>query len=453
MATDNAEPQTEVDLEITTDAQQTEAKHNEDDNESQATTTDKDEQHGNSHSELKPEQRKASKHQVQESMLVEGQVIPKSFSVANKEANVQEAIHQETRKPCCDNPICNKDVHIRLARWTFITALPVIFLFVLTHRDEIDLAFLIGIAIEAMYVVYFSMIAYLFYSGTGEEKHDGPRYLFRIWTRSESVRGWADMSIAAEQRRYALHAIQSISEFSAVEGAISSSMLANLGSFSWATVAMHFAAELSCNSLVFGWDIADYCEIIGVCGLVMIGMFELNPYNPGMKLFHYIGAAAGVGTIAGYVIQSWSRSHEQGWQTLIAPVIIAVIGGTCFILWQWSNKQTDAKILEFHKKYTNATVTEKPGNFLCIPCKQCKRESLDEQDGKVWEICKPITDKDRKEIRRAITRLSIRNVVTEGIFLFSGATSLALWLMFYHEDCEIGCAGRQVASTPAPNCL
>lgn len=51
------------------------------------------------------------------------------------------------------------------------------------------------------------------------------------------------------------------------------------------------------------------------------------------------------------------------------------------------------------------------------------------------------TEQELKEIRKTISRLSIKNVLYEGIFLFSGAVSLSLWLMDYHKSCKLGCAG------------
>ena len=110
------------------------------------------------------------------------------------------------------------------------------------------------------------------------------------------------MSISSHQLLYKNKAIQSISEFSAIDGAVPNTMLATLSAYTWSMLVMYLAAfaAWTCD---FTFDWADYCEVIGVAGLVFIGMFELDPYNIWMKRFHYLGAIMGVGTIIGYAIQ------------------------------------------------------------------------------------------------------------------------------------------------------
>ena len=140
-------------------------------------------------------------------------------------------------------------------------------------------------------------------------------------------------------------------------------------------------------------------------------MFELDPYNPGMKTFHYVGAGCGVGTIVGYAIQSWSlmNAYDNGGY-LVAPILISVIAFTCFLLWQfWFNRKTEKYQQEIREKWN--------GNET-----------------------KPTTE-ELQEIREKITSLSLSNVISEGIFLFMGATSLALYLMFYDDKCDLGCVG------------
>jgi hypothetical protein len=306
----------------------------------------------------------------------------------------------------------NQDVNDRLVRFTFIAVLPCIFLVIISNINwDISLPLLIGMAVESMYIVYFSIIAYFIYSANNLSQN---RYLFRIWTRSKSVAGWANMSVAIHQQLYYYQAIQSISEFSAIDGGIASYMLSNLGPFTWTIISMHFAAELYYNPL-FVWDITDFCEIIGVVGLVMIGIFELDPYNQSMKLLHYIGAVCGVGTIIGFVIQQYSISFaKDGEITLFAllSLFILIMAPIFFVLWQWSNKKTNQYVKRLKEEYGNNEKKRKP------------------------------SDKELELIRSQITRFSLQNIIFEGIFLFLGASSLAMWLMNYHKSCHLGCAGH-----------
>ena len=78
----------------------------------------------------------------------------------------------------------NKDVKIRISRFCFMAFAPIIFLIAVTYEhDNFHLSSMVGIGVLIMYISYFSMIGYLFYSGSRKSKN---RALFRIWTRSEA---------------------------------------------------------------------------------------------------------------------------------------------------------------------------------------------------------------------------------------------------------------------------
>ena len=218
------------------------------------------------------------------------------------------------------------------------------------------------------------------------------------------------MSIAKTQMEFEYKAILSISEFSAIDGGIASYMLANLGPFTWAIVTMHFGAQIYCNDN-FNWDIADIFEIIGVVGLIMIGIFELDPYNPPMQRFHNVGAIAGVGTIAGYMIQGFSLMKSTGnVGYAIVPIIIAIIAAISLFIWR-------------------CVIRKRTNNFQqLIVDNYANNEISEEKDA---------------EIRNQITKLSLQNVFWESISLFCGATSLAIYLMNYEKDCCYGCVGSQ----------
>ena len=95
---------------------------------------------------------------------------------------------------------------------------------------------------------------------------------------------------------------------------------------------------------------------------------------------------------------------------LVAPIIIGTICLVCFFLWQFGfNKATVKYQDEIRGKYNGGTT------------KPTKEELI--------------------EIRAKITKLSLQNVISEGIFLFMGATSLALYLIFYENECKVGCVG------------
>merc|ERR1711971_873880 len=70
--------------------------------------------------------------------------------------------------------------------------------------------------------------------------------------------------------------------------------------------------------------------------------------------------------------------------------------------------------------------------------KKVKKKALDNKE---------LDDDEKKKVledytvdvddRRQINRNSLFNVISEGIFLFSGATSMCLWLFRYAQKCEM----------------
>merc|ERR1712013_88648 len=252
-------------------------------------------------------------------------------------------------------------------------------------------------------------------------------------------------------------------------------MLANLGPFTWAMVAMFFAAQLEYNE-AFSRDWADVPEMVGVVGLVMIGIFELDPYNEPMKLFHYVGAVLGCGTIGGYVIQGIHLVEIEGSTALIGPFVIVCVAFAFFILWQLSNSRTDLyqtwvtnKFLEEKKNLAkqNDHFSECVHSLsLCLCCKKKESEDKEEDENQVVEvtlskreqsfcallrfICSKkmpsenegdaLSKEEETNIRKTITKLSILNIFFEGVFLFCGSLSLGLWLWNYSKPCRVGCA-------------
>jgi len=281
---------------------------------------------------------------------------------------------------------------IRLKRSMFIILLPVIFLFVLGNLNDRPLSKVVGSTLLIEYAIYFSFIFRLFCSGA----RNG-RGLYRIYSASATPSNWAKMSVSSHQLLYKNRAIQSISEFSAIDGGVPNTMLATLSAFTWCTLVM-FLATFSAWTCNFKYDASDYCQLVGVAGLVLIGMFELDPFNKWMKRFHYIGAAMGTGTIIGYFIQQLSLGTK-----IWLPILISVIALSAFIAWQVFNKLTD----KFEQEHENITL------------------------------------EDVEKIQGELSRFTMKNVLSEAIFLFCGALCTCLWIIEYDQNCSAGCKGPQ----------
>ena len=77
-------------------------------------------------------------------------------------------------------------------------------------------------------------------------------------------------------------------------------------------------------------------ELVGCFGLVLIGTFDLNPFNAVLRKVHGFGAFLGIGTIAGFFWQQYIFAYyENNYKYLIFPVIITVIAFASLLLWQY----------------------------------------------------------------------------------------------------------------------
>ncbi len=126
-----------------------------------------------------------------------------------------------------------------------------------------------------------------------------------------------------------LKPIHSVSEFSAVDGAVPAVMLSNIGQYTWAMITMHFMIQIAFNP-DFEWHASDICELVGVAGLVMLGVFEADPENGSVNKFHQFGALLGFGTVIGYILQQFSENLNEN-QAL--SLILALLFVVFYTLW------------------------------------------------------------------------------------------------------------------------
>ena len=87
-------------------------------------------------------------------------------------------------------------------------------------------------------------------------------------------------------------------------------MIANLGPIAWVMILMLFASHMQClNGTGFHVDIADVLTMVGVSGIMMIGIFELNHFDNGMKLFHYVGVGMAICILVARYVYSVYCAH------------------------------------------------------------------------------------------------------------------------------------------------
>jgi hypothetical protein len=392
----------------------------------------------------------------------------------------------------------NEDVATRLARWCLIAFIPIVLLIILNFltNDNTDpgegddthyLSIILGVDIALLFTCYFLVLMGQLYGipkcleSLCCKNQRRRSYLFKIETRLTTVEQWAVMRIANTQILYKLRAIQSISEFSAISGGLANHMIASLGPISWVGVSMLFAAHMPTTRI----DIADAFLCIGVNGIVMIGMFELNTGDTGLVIGHYVGVGMAIFILFACLIQGVSISMaEENWTHLIMPVLLNVIAWPCFLYWMgpiqylcgfpWcggisskdSAKQYEQQFYAYwgegytyyvheedkDKAYKDQRVYTKPGNGrvevtdkLSEDFQEAKRKRGDGA-GDVGSLTDEQLEEELKtkyietrELREKVTTLSRKCVFFEGTAIYCVQFALAWYLFQWGNTCDYGC--------------
>jgi len=397
----------------------------------------------------------------------------------------------------------NEDVATRLARWCLIAFIPIVLLIILNlfTNDDTDpgeggdthyLSIILGVDIALLFTCYFLVLMGQLYGipkcleSLCCKQQRRRSYLFKIETRLTTVEQWAVMRIANTQILYKLRAIQSISEFSAISGGLANHMIANLGPMTWVGVGMLYAAHMQClDDSPFHLDIADIFVCIGVNGIVMIGLFELNQFDRGLKVGHYAGVGMAIFILFACLIQGVSISMaEDNWTHLIVPILLNVIAWPCFLYWMgpiqylagfpWCGGISSPESAEQYEQQLNAYCGEgytyyvdeedkdkeckeqrvytKPGNGrvevtdkLSDDVEEMKTKSGDGAgdvqsltDEQLEEKCKRDYIKSR-ELREKVTTLSMKCVFFEGTAIYCVTLALAWYLTQWGNTCDWGC--------------
>lgn len=303
-----------------------------------------------------------------------------------------------------DTDILNQDVRARMGRFLMIWTIPLAMLIILSYLTEDDgnihyLSLVLGGSLFLMYTVYFLNLARLMCPAA---------HLFKIQTKLSRVEGWAPMRIANTQLLFPHRPIQSISEFSAIAGGQARHAIANLGPISWIGLVMMYGSQMQSKECSFSWDIAEYLVIVGVSGIVMIGMFELNHFDRGMRLFHYVGVAMAICILPACLLQGWAL----GGYNMVFPVLLNMVAWPCFGTWQWYSSPERA--IHFQEEFLKYSRRQRAAG-----------QSLDEDH--------------RKRLYKEINRFSVKCVVLEGIAIYCTTTALSCYLCQWGNTCRFGC--------------
>eukprot|EP01084_Bolivina_argentea_P237421 399020_1 len=223
-----------------------------------------------------------------------------------------------------------RNLKVRITR-ACSTIIGPILLLIWTTYTSVSVGFVIGFGLLFMFITYFITILRL---ATGNDN------LCRV----DAISKKSDELAANEKKNvqflYPTHSIQSISELSATHGGITiKTMLNTLGAYTWTAIICHYAA-LAKWQPGFGWDPADILMVIGCIGLLIISIFELDPFNNNNKMIFlpYLDALYGSGTIAGFILQQYSLYPNT---YFYVSICIGIVGLIAFIAWQIIGCATD----------------------------------------------------------------------------------------------------------------
>eukprot|EP01083_Nonionella_stella_P115409 342128_1 len=296
-----------------------------------------------------------------------------------------------------------RNLKVRITR-ACSTIIGPILLLIWTTYTSVSVGFVIGFGLLFMFITYFITILRLA-TGNGN--------LYRVYSISKKPNEWAaNENISYIQLLYHKQSIQSISELSAIYGGVTKTMLNTLGAYTWTAIICHYAALAKWQS-DFGWDVADISMIIGCIGLLLISIFELDPFNNKMVFLHYLGALCGCGTIIGFILQQYSLYPNT---YFYVSLCIGIIGAIAFNAWQIIGRATD--LCQLPKK------TQKGGSkYNCI----------------LTPLAALLIPNYKNITLNTYSRL---NICSEALFLFLGALCLCLFLMNYENVCRFGCSSH-----------
>merc|ERR1719295_1319212 len=197
-------------------------------------------------------------------------------------------------------------------------------------------------------------------------------------------------------------------------------MISNLGPMVWVVVTMLFASEMQCRDAdQFKMELSDYFIVIGVLGIVMIGLFELDSDRWELVAGHYLGVILAIFILIASVIQA---NESGGGVYYVVPIILNAIAWPCFIYWQYisdemqTNKWFEREIMKRNYNKNCCDFVRDKRDCFCPP-RPCRKndESKDDEKKKEltlefqknWARAKAIKSEDEKKLSAEATKEEI----------------------------------------------
>ena len=257
-----------------------------------------------------------------------------------------------------------------------------------------------GCVLMIMFSMYFGLTLKMFF-----QAHYKGNYLYRVYSLNGIIPNWTEMSVCYRAIQFPYNPIESISEFSAIHGGMGQIYLFSIGLFSWCVLLVSFFTQLQFNDKFEKFGISEICEVIGCYGLLLIGIFELDPFNKFMIMCHYTGALLGFCTVIGFNYQQffiYSKLNSISVGGILYHVVLPIALDIGLIIGYCSWMYFGCKAKEYGKKLTQERTKNNNNNN---------------------------SDNDRI----SLNKLALANVCCEALFLIVGAYSMCLYLISYED--------------------
>ena len=289
-----------------------------------------------------------------------------------------------------------------------------------------------GYALMGMFTAYFGTVISFFYKA-----HYNGKYLYRVYSLSGIIPNWTDMTVCYRALQFPYNPIESISEFSAIHGGMGQAYLFSIGLFSWCVLLVSFFTQRQFNDKFQSFGVSEICEVIGCYGLLLIGIFELDPFSKYMIICHYIGGVLGLFTIIGFNYQQFfiysklnSISVGDIFYRVLLPIVIDigfVVGYSTWIIYGIKAQEYGKKWIQKTKKNDDDNNDNDNNND------DDNNNDNDDSNNEDSRVHVQDASNDADNHRKSLNTLALKNVCCESLFLILGAYSMCLYLVSYDD--------------------
>jgi len=178
------------------------------------------------------------------------------------------------------------------------------------------------------------------------------QHLYRIHSYSKVIPKWMRMPVTYKIGEFRQESVYSISEFSVIRGDEMIASMLTLSENIWLVSIIVFVFRMTedasnDNDIIHNIHLDDVLMIIGVYGLLLRGIWDLNPWSLTQRVLHYIGDVCWMMVIGAYGVQT---KWNYVFYVLSALAVLFFILWTLFSIKADNYKGDNIKKISLHSK-------------------------------------------------------------------------------------------------------